>query len=350
MISMRGASEFEGGVGTLSRREFGALAVAGAIPLLRPQEAHKPPASAVAVVKGTDRGKALREALAQLSISDLAGKHVYLKASFNSPDPYPATTHPEMITRVVDSLRRAGCGRITMVERSGMGSASEIWKQLGTAQLARRLELELLPLDDLRDSDWRVEQLDGSHWKRGVEVPRFLTGETCVVQICGANTHRFGGVFSASLKNSIGLVAKYSHDAQRYNYMQELHASPDQRLMIAEVNQVYAPALVVMDAFESFMSGGPESGELGVPGILAVSSDRVAIDAVAVSVLRGYGAGDPIRRTNVFEHEQLKRAAELKIGAGSAEQVRLLAADALSRNAALQIRAVLSGISEEKKP
>ena len=88
---------------------------------------------------------------------------------------------------------------------------------------------------------------------------------------------------------------------------------------------------------------------MAVPGIVAVSRDRVAIDAVAVSILRIHDAGDPIRRTEIFEHEQLKRAAELKLGAASAEQVTLLAADAASRHATLQIRAVLSGVARSEE-
>lgn len=326
------------------------MALAGTLGWPGFQKAENPPASSVAVVKSSDRARGVRAAIAQLEAPHLANRHIYLKASFNSPDPYPATTHPGMLNCVVEALRDAGCGPITLVERSGMGSAQQIWRELGIAEAARRLGIGLLSLDDLPDPDWRVERLEGSHWKRGVEVPRWLSTDACVVQICGAKTHRFGGIFSASLKNSLGLVAKYSHDGQRYNYMRELHASADQRFMIAEVNQVYTPALVIMDAIEIMISGGPEAGDLASPGIIAAAADRVAIDAVAVCLLRAHGAGDPIRTSEVFDHDQLKRAAELNLGAGSAGQVRLLGADPESRHATLQIQSILTGVSDEKKP
>ncbi len=347
---MDSSSEFERGVGRVTRREFGALALVGGMPVLSRQERAPRPAVPVALAGAADRGKAVAAALGLLGMPDFGGKEVYLKASFNSPDPYPATTHPEMLACVVEALRRGNCGRITVTERSGMGMAAEVWKDLGIVELARRLDIALLPLEQLAPADWRRAELPDSHWTRGVEVPGFLRDETPVVQICGAKTHRFGGVFSASLKNSIGLLAKYSHEAQPYNYMQELHASPDQGLMIAEANQVYSPALIILDAAQVFINGGPERGDVASPGIVAVSRDRVAIDAVAVSILRIHDAGAPIRRTEIFEHEQLRRAAELKLGAASAEEVTLLAADAASRHAALQIRAVLSGVTEAKKP
>ena len=154
--------------------------------------------------------------------------------------------------------------------------------------------------------------------------PGLLNAETCVVQICNLKTHRFGGHFSASLKNSVGLIAKYSSQPPRYNYMTELHASPDQRSMIAEVNQIYAPRLVVMDAIQVFVNGGPERGDLAYPEMMAASRDRVAIDAAGVALLRLHGAGPPLSRGMVFEQEQLTRAIELELGAKSVQEIQFL--------------------------
>ena len=71
--------------------------------------------------------------------------------------------------------------------------------------------------------------------------------------------------------------------------MRELHSSPYQRQMIAEINQAYSPSLVVMDGIEAFVTGGPDKGIRENPGVLLASSDRIAIDAVGVAVLRLYG-------------------------------------------------------------
>jgi uncharacterized protein (DUF362 family) len=38
--------------------------------------------------------------------------------------------------------------------------------------------------------------------------------------------------------------------------MGELHGSPHQRLMIAEINKFYRTDLIVMDATEGFVTGG----------------------------------------------------------------------------------------------
>ena len=49
-----------------------------------------------------------------------------------------------------------------------------------------------------------------------------------VVQTCCLKTHRYGGHFTLSLKNSVGLVAKRV-PGDAYDFMRELHNSPHQR-------------------------------------------------------------------------------------------------------------------------
>jgi uncharacterized protein (DUF362 family) len=341
---MRSVSEL------ISRREFGFMLSSGVLCARAQETAEVKTRSRVSLVKGTDRKTTLAAALDQFGRPDFDGRDIYLKASYASPGAFPATTHPETLSTVVELLRRCNCGRITLVERSGMGDTRDVWKRLGVDVLARQLDLNLLALEELAAPDqWRVAEISGWHWSKGVYVPRFLDENARVVQICNVKTHRFGGVFSASLKNSVGLIGKRNHDSPPHNYMQELHASPHQCLMIAEINQLYEPALLVMDAAQTIVSGGPEGGDLAAPGLFAVATDRVALDAVAVAILRIHGAEQPIRRTDIFDHAQILRAVELKLGAGSPDELALLAQDSESRNAALQIQAVMSAIPPEEK-
>jgi uncharacterized protein (DUF362 family) len=297
--------------------------------------------SAVALVQGTDRLTAIELAIESLGGFDCQGKDVFLKGSFNSPHPFPATTHPDTLARVVEILRKSGCSGISLVERSGMGSTDEIWQKLGIAELAKRLEVRLVALDGMPAADWREERLPQSHWKKGVEVPHFVNPDAYWVQMANLKTHRFGGRFSASLKNTVGLIAKHSRSAPKYNYMAELHASPDQRLMIAEINQLYSPALVLMDAMEVFTEGGPESGELAAPRVIAASADRVALDAVGITILSQHAVGQ-VARSRAYEEDQIKRAAELGLGAASPDEIRFITGDRTSDEMAQQIKASLS--------
>jgi uncharacterized protein (DUF362 family) len=333
----------------IPRREFSRrLALLAACSCGRKGFAAEDKKFTVALSKNADRKVALRSALELAAPATLQGKDLYLKGNYASANPFPASTHPDTLRILTELLRGCGCGQITLVERSTFGATVGIWNKLGIPGMARDLEIKLLPLEELPLARWRKKELAGSHWKRGIELPDFLDSEAPVVQICNLKTHRFGGQFSASLKNSIGLIAKYSA-GKTHNYMEELHASPDQRLMIAEVNQSYVPVLVVMDAMRVFVEGGPEKGELASPGVIAVSTDRLAIDAVGVALLRIYGAGPPISRGGIFQLEQLKRAAELKLGATSADEIDFLTADAKSADLAEQIKAILSEAPTERK-
>ncbi len=307
------------------------------------------PTSTVVLARGPDRPARIKAVIESLGGIHCQGKDIFIKASFNSPHPFPATTHPKTIEGLVRYLRENRCAGITLAERSGMGTARDIWGRLGVLELANRLNVNLVSLDDLPAGEWRHEELPGSHWKRGVDVPRFLGKGQTWIQICNLKTHRFGGRFSASLKNSVGLIAKYSPEALRYNYMAELHASPDQRLMIAEINQLYSPDFVLMDATEVFIDGGPESGEIAAPGIIAASRDRVALDAVGLALLRLNSPAPPFSQTPVFEEDQLKRAAELGLGAKSADEVLVKPMDPADGNLSLQIKGILSHTSDEKK-
>jgi uncharacterized protein (DUF362 family) len=307
--------------------------------------------STIALARSSDRSKALAIASDLLGRIDFGGRDVYLKANYNSPDPFPATTHPDMLTHVVGFLRESHCGRITLAERSGMGITREVWKELDIPDLARRLNLELLSLEDLRPEEWRKEDLPGSNWKSGIEVPGFLDRDAYVVQICNLKTHRFGAIFSASLKNSIGLVAKDGRLNDSYNYMAELHSSTQQGAMIAEVNQVYAPKLIFMDAMQVFVNGGPEAGEMAAPETVLISADRVAVDAAGVALLRLQMEipGHPLSRNAVFEQDQIKRAVELNLGSGSAQDIRFLTMDAHSAMLASQLESTLQSTDKQKK-
>ena len=57
--------------------------------------------------------------------------------------------------------------------------------------------------------DWELIKLQDSHWEQGFALPRVVRKAGGVVQTCCLKTHRYGGHFTLSLKNSVGLAAKY---------------------------------------------------------------------------------------------------------------------------------------------
>jgi uncharacterized protein (DUF362 family) len=197
-------------------------------------------------------------------------------------------------------------------------------------------------LDELTANDWELIQQPESHWQQGFAVPRLLRNSAGIVQTCCLKTHRYGGHFTLSLKNSVGLAAKYV-PGQPYNYMRELHSSPNQRRMIAEINAAYRPDLIVLDGVEAFVNGGPDQGKLLNAGVILAGTDRVAVDAVGVALLRHFGTTPEVSQGAIFDQEQIARAVQLKIGVAGPAQIELVTGDRDSAEYAKPIRALLDG-------
>jgi uncharacterized protein (DUF362 family) len=144
-----------------------------------------------------------------------------------------------------------------------------------------------------------------------------------------------------SLKNSVGLAAKWV-PGDSYNYMNELHGSPHQRRMIAEVNAAYQPDLIVLDGVEAFVEGGPAQGKKVDAQVILAGTDRVAMDAIGVAILRYFGTTPAVSRGSIFQQEQIARAVELGLGVDGPEKIELVTDDPDSAAYAAQIREILT--------
>lgn len=314
----------------LSRREFlaqlaGMLAIALSGLVSRVEEYGMKGKSKVFVIKTGKRESGVRELLGNFDLSGLSGKMVAIKANYNSADAYPASTHPDTLAAIVDSLKGAGA-KLVLAERSGMGDTRDVLEEIGVMELARQKGFDVTVLDELKSNGWITVKPEKSHWKRGFLFPKVFSESDAIeaiVQTCCLKTHRYGGHFTLSLKNSVGMVAKYDPD-DGYNYMAELHSSKYQRQMIAEINTAYTPEFVIMDAIKGFSRGGPDTGTLIEPGIMMASNDRVALDAAGVAVIRLYGTEAIVSKGSIFGQEQIARAAELGLGAGGADEIEIV--------------------------
>ena len=79
-----------------------------------------------------------------------------------------------------------------------------------------------------------------------------------------------------------------------------------------------------MDGMKAFLDKGPEQGHLIEPNLLMMSKDRIAIDAVGVSILRHYGTTRDISKGKIFNLDQIKRAADLGVGVTSSDKINIV--------------------------
>jgi len=294
----------------------------------------------VAFVKTQDRAAGVNKALHLLEINSMQGQHLFLKPNFNSADAPPGSTHNDTLSALVRTLQAMGADRITVGDRSGMGDTRSAMKQKGIFRLAGELGFDVVVFDELDASGWEMMQVEGSHWQNGFAVARPVLEADNVIQTCCLKTHRYGGHFTMSLKNSVGLVAK-SVPGERYDYMSELHSSPHQRHMIAEINVAYQPALIVLDGVEAFVDGGPDRGKRVAAQVILAGTDRVAIDAVGVAILRYFGTTPAVSQGSIFQQEQIARAVELGLGVAGPEEIELITDDPQSAAYAGEIQHIL---------
>jgi uncharacterized protein (DUF362 family) len=202
-------------------------------------------------------------------------------------------------------------------------------EQKGILPLMDARDVEIIDFDDLDPKDWVKVSPEESHWQDGFRVARPILEAECLVSTCCLKTHQFGGVFTMSLKLHVGVVPTSRNG---YPYMSELHGSPHQRKLIAELNAPFKPDLVVLDGIDAFVDGGPATGTRAKGNAFLASTDRVAIDAVGLAVLKSLGSNSQIMNTKIFEQEQIARAAEIGLGAASPSEIDVVAANAESQN------------------
>jgi len=276
--------------------------------------------SQVAFVKTEDRKYGVDTSLNALKINPVKGKDVLIKPNFNTADITPGSTHNDTLVALVEKLWAMGARSISLGERSYPPTV-EVMEKKGVLPLLEKLNVKVIDFDTLNEKDWIAFKPKGTHWPKGFRIARPIVESECLVSTCCLKTHQYGGVFTLSLKLHVGVVPTSRHG---YEYMGELHSSPHQRKLIAEINEPFKPALIVLDGVDAFVDGGPATGKRAKGEVFLASTDRVAIDAVGVALLKHLGSNDRIMGKKIFEQEQIARAAELGLGASSPSAIEVI--------------------------
>jgi uncharacterized protein (DUF362 family) len=277
-------------------------------------EDHK---SLVTLIRTEDRVTGIEEALHSVggitpAIENLDKGYVLVKPNCNSYDPFPASTHPDTVRLILKLLLEAGLEKEQIVIGDMSGPAwlptEATMKKNGILNVAKEFGVKV---SFFENEEWVwVKPKKASSWPEGFRIAKKAYNASRIISLPCLKTHQFGGVFTLSLKNSVGLI----NPADRTI----LHQKPGHR--IAEINLAYTTDLIVLDGLQCFVSGGPAYGKKAASGIIIVGSDRVAADAVGVAILKFYKA-EGIAGVEVKKQEQLKRAAEIGIGHLEADKI-----------------------------
>lgn len=290
--------------------------------------------SKVGLVKIKERKRGVKEVLSLFDYPTMKGRRVLIKPNFNTADPTPGSTHNDTLRQLIEEIHSDGALKITVGDRSGPSPTQDVLEEKGIVEMAKELDFKLINFEDLEDSDWIKHNPPGIHWANGFSVARPVVEAEYTVSTCCVKTHQYGGVFTLSLKNSVGVTPR--------NLMRELHSSPEMRKMIAEINLAYDPDLIVLDGIECFVNGGPMTGTKKTADVFIAGNDRVALDAVGLAVLKDLGAKAQIMERKIFEQEQIQRAVELGLGISGPEQIEFVTPDRQSSDYAKKLQAILA--------
>ncbi|NLT67732.1 MAG: DUF362 domain-containing protein [Acidobacteria bacterium] len=323
----------------MKRRDFLKTSAAGAAlsmlgRTVSPVSASSTETTKLALVKTESRANGIEAAMRLLSFPSPQGKKVLIKPNFNTADPAPGSTHPDTLRQLVKEMKSRGASHISIGDSCGPGNTKEVMAKLGVPELSQELGFEIVDFEELPPEGWTHCNPPGSHWKNGFGVAKCVAEAEYLLWTCCLKTHQFGGIHSMALKLAVGVTNK--------DVRMEMHRSPDIRRMIAEINTSFRPQLIVMDGVDIFVDGGPMTGKRVKAGVVIAGTDRIAVDAVGLAVLKHHGSNDAIMSRKVFEQEQIARAVELGLGVGTAGRIEIVTNDDESRAYAARLKEILS--------
>ncbi len=290
--------------------------------------------SKVSLIKTSDRATGIQRAIDILGINPVKGQDILLKPNFNTADPFPGSTHNDTLINLILHLKKMGSKSITIGERSGPPDTSNVIKEKGLDEICKKHNVTLINFEDLSPDSWVKLTPEQSHWRNGFYVAKPILDSKCIVTTCCLKTHGYGGVFTLSLKLSVGITHKKN--------MTELHTSPlSMRKMISEINQAYSPSLILLDGIEAFVDGGPMTGTKKRADVILAGTDRIALDAVGLAILKELGSNKSIMGKKIFEQEQIARAVELGLGVSRPSEIEILTGDDKSRQYADKLMGIL---------
>jgi uncharacterized protein (DUF362 family) len=272
----------------------------------------------VAAVHGQDPFVMLQEGMRLLGGLDrieIQGKRVLIKPNVVNDRPPPSITSPALVKAAVQLIRAAKPQQITVGDSSGMlrFPTRDNLGSTGIGEAATSAGAGVLALEE---EPWvRVEPPQAS------AVPRFYVSQPVYdadvfINLPVIKTHRFAH-YSCSLKNLVGIV----HPRYRPSLS---FLSGDWHERIAELNLAVHPQLTIADGTTIMIAGGPTSGTPAPANLLLLSGDRIALDVIAVALIRSFGAWPKVMERSVWSQRQIRRAIQLGLGVKGPDQMELM--------------------------
>ncbi|HWU41676.1 MAG TPA: DUF362 domain-containing protein, partial [Candidatus Acidoferrum sp.] len=223
------------------------------------------------------------------------GDAVFIKPALNSGKPYPATTSPIAIGAMVELLKDKGAGRVLVGDMAGIlhvklsrnglsGSSRRLMEASGMARAAQAAGAELHFFEEAGwDAFYEDLPVAGSHWQRGVMMPKILQEVDHIILMPRCARHSLAGS-TLGLKAAVG----YWRTDTRLEYHRDAITFQEKTAEGNTVDTLRRKLRLALSAAERILATfGPDDGQVIEPetGLVIASESVVAHDMVSLAWL-----------------------------------------------------------------
>lgn len=247
----------------------------------------------VAIAKNEDIKEAVKNAMNKIELPDLNGKSILLKPNCGrrTKPRISVNTNPDVVEAVYNFLKARYQADFLIGDSPIVATnSSEAFESSGFSDLLDDPGLKWIDLDAKDPVTLSVPNGDVID---NVRVSGYFNDVDYIVSIPVLKMHMHTGA-SLSFKNMKGLIYKRDkvklHHLQApeivEKYVQDIPAVKELDIAIADLSRVFTPHLAVIDASYTMEGLGPSSGNPVKMDTIIVSSDFLAADVAALSMVQ----------------------------------------------------------------
>ena len=257
--------------------------------------------SLIYIQKTQNRKEFVAKVLKEIEGELMGAKKILLKPNIVSFEPYPTTTHPEVLETCLEFL--LNLKKEVSVADGPAPDAGNPKKIIENHPLKKVCDKFQLPLVDLCSGPMKKIKTQSSEFK----ISTIPFEYDFIISLPVLKSHNDCGI-TAALKNQFGLLA--AKDRMTF------HALPwkDIHKVIAEINLVIKPNFWIADAIQTIIVTNEirHGGKLRKLGYMLAGKDPVSLDIEGLKLLQKVDPGLKDKRPEDILH--LKYAIELGVG------------------------------------
>lgn len=245
---------------------------------------------------------------------DVKGKTVLLKPNLLYPVPpeKAVTTHPSVVDAMIRIVQEKGAASVAVGDSPGVASMDNAGKKSGILEVVKARNARWINFSN----PTLLEYPEGKVQKQFYPA-QIVCESDIIISIPKLKTHEMM-YFTGAMKNLFGTIPGLNKSRFHFNF-------PDKEkfaAMIVDLNGALKADYAVMDAIVAMEGPGPGSGYPRHLGFIAASSDLLALDIAAASIV-GYDPMDiPIFRDALSRGLWLNNPEEIVYTAEQPDAVR----------------------------